>query len=133
MLVVFDTNVWVSAMHFNRRQSAPVRALERARVRDTFAVCPEIEEEVSRILVERFHWQAEAVRFRLNYLLLRAVRVEIRGSVQVCRDPNDDMVLECAVAAEAPVIVSGDKDLLTIGAYEGVRIVSPAEFLALVE
>jgi predicted nucleic acid-binding protein len=53
------------------------------------------------------------------------------GSLHVCRDPNDDMVLECAVAAGAQCVVSGDKDLLVLNPYNGIRIVSPAEFLAL--
>jgi predicted nucleic acid-binding protein len=52
------------------------------------------------------------------------------GSVKnICRDPNDDMVLECAVRAGAKAIVTGDKDLLTLGEYEGIRIVTPRTFL----
>jgi predicted nucleic acid-binding protein len=49
----------------------------------------------------------------------------------VCRDPNDDVVLECAVVSGAQAIVTGDKDLLVLDPYDGIRIVTPAEFLAL--
>jgi predicted nucleic acid-binding protein len=59
------------------------------------------------------------------------LRVTITGVLRACRDPNDDMVLECAVVAGAQVIVSGDKDLLALDPYNGIRIVSPAEFLVL--
>jgi predicted nucleic acid-binding protein len=45
-------------------------------------------------------------------------------------DPDDEMVLECGLAAEADFIVSGDKKhLLALGQFRGIPIVSPAEFL----
>jgi len=45
-------------------------------------------------------------------------------------DPGDEMVLECALAAEADYIVSGDKKhLLALREFRGISIVSPAEFL----
>ena len=48
-------------------------------------------------------------------------------------DPDDEMVLECALAAEADFIVSGDKKhLLPLGEFRGIRIISPADFLRLV-
>lgn len=48
-------------------------------------------------------------------------------------DPDDEMVLECALAAEAEFIVSGDKrHLLALGEFRGTRIVSSAAFLKLI-
>ena len=45
-------------------------------------------------------------------------------------DPGDEMVLECALAAEADYIVSGDKKhLLSLREFRGIRIVSPSDFL----
>ena len=131
MIVVFDTNVWVSAMHFEKRQGPPFLSLKLARKRDVIATCYELQEEIHRILVEKFGWDRSAARARLNFLLAKSVQVSITGRLHVCRDPNDDMVLECAVAAGAQCIVSGDKDLLALDPYNGIRIVSPAEFLAL--
>lgn len=48
---------------------------------------------------------------------------------RLCRDPKDDMFLDCAVAGGAKYLISGDKDLLTLGSVAGVKIVTPAEFL----
>ena len=50
----------------------------------------------------------------------------------VPRDPDDDMIVACAVAAQVPYIVTRDKDLLSIGRYEAVEIVSPEAFLSIV-
>lgn len=51
----------------------------------------------------------------------------------VTADPDDEMVLECAIAAEADFIVSGDKKhLLPLRKHRGIRIISPADFLRLV-
>lgn len=47
----------------------------------------------------------------------------------VTRDPKDDAVVACAVEGEADIIVSGDQDLLEIGDYEAIRIVTPRQFI----
>lgn len=61
--------------------------------------------------------------------------VSITGDVDViAAGPSDNMVLECAVAGNADVIVTGDKKhLLPLGSYQGIPIVSPADFLAMLD
>ncbi|MEN9636840.1 MAG: hypothetical protein RL077_5244 [Verrucomicrobiota bacterium] len=48
---------------------------------------------------------------------------------RACRDPDDDLVLATALTAQADVIISGDKDLLTLKTHGGVRIRSPRQFM----
>lgn len=50
----------------------------------------------------------------------------------IVRDPNDDMVIACALAAGASHLVTRDKDLLTLQTYQGVQMITPEEFIALV-
>lgn len=51
----------------------------------------------------------------------------------VCRDPDDDLVLATAVAADANLVVTGDDDLLVLGAYAGIAIVSPRRLLDMLD
>ena len=48
----------------------------------------------------------------------------------IVRDPNDDMILTCAVAGTADSVVTRDDDLLSLETYEGITIVTPEAFLA---
>jgi uncharacterized protein len=55
--------------------------------------------------------------------------VAVTGVVRACRDPEDDKFLETAINGEADCIVSGDADLLVLDPFEGVRILTPRQFL----
>jgi uncharacterized protein len=57
------------------------------------------------------------------------VRVEIKGAVRVCRDPDDDKLLEIAFVGRANCLVTGDQDLLVLDEYQGIPILTPARFL----
>ncbi len=54
MIVVLDTNVWISALQFAKLRGVPTRALEKAMSEDIIATCDEIEAEISRVLTEKF-------------------------------------------------------------------------------
>jgi len=47
----------------------------------------------------------------------------------VCRDPDDDAVLALSIAAQADLLISGDDDLLSLGSFEGILILTPAQAL----
>lgn len=129
MIVVLDTNVWVSALQFAKQRGIPTRVLEKAMSRDVIASCREIESEILHVLIEKFSWEPDRARDALDALLTRAIRVQLRGTIRQCRDPNDDMFLECAARANADFLISGDKDLRVLGSYRNTRIFSPTEYL----
>jgi putative PIN family toxin of toxin-antitoxin system len=129
VIVVIDTNVWISALQFAKHRGTPTLALERAMSEDVIATCDEIDAEIVRVLTEKFAWEQNRAASALESILARSIRVSIRNEVKICRDLNDDMFLECAAHAKADLLVAGDKDLLTLSRYMGTRIVSPAEYL----
>jgi uncharacterized protein len=117
VIVVLDTNVWISALQFAKHRGTPTRALEKAMSEDVIASCREIEAEILRVLTHKFAWESTRARAALDTVLARAIRVQLRGTVKECRDPNDDMFLECAMRAKADLLIAGDKDLRVLGSY----------------
>jgi uncharacterized protein len=97
---------------------------------DVIAICPEIEAEILCVLTEKFLWLPNRAQAALEAVLARAIRVRLRGTVKECRDPNDDMFLECAVRANADLLIAGDKDLLVLGSYKRTRILTPAQYVS---
>jgi putative PIN family toxin of toxin-antitoxin system len=130
VIVVLDTNVWISALQFAKDRGTPTRALEKAMSEDVIASCTEIEAEIQRVLTQKFLWEPNRAHTALEAVLARAIRVRLRGTVKECRDPNDDMFLECVVRANADLLIAGDKDLLVLGSYKGTRIRTPAEYVS---
>jgi predicted nucleic acid-binding protein len=62
-----------------------------------------------------------------------APRRLLEAVLDVCRDSEDHIILECAVQSHADFIVTGDKDLLVLKEFLGTRIVAPADFLSIID
>ena len=74
-----------------------------------------------------FSEQLEAFSYQLKE---RAEWIRVHSSLQVIReDPSDDKFLACAVDGRADRIVTGDRHLLRLKSFRGIRIIPPAEFL----
>ena len=55
--------------------------------------------------------------------------IELAEKITVCRDPKDNKFLELAVAGNADCLITGDKDLLILNPFRGIKIISPSDFL----
>jgi len=109
-----------------------MQALERALVLDRLAYCEEIRTEVEQILLEKLGWQRQRVENSLNLYLEEAIRAPVHGLIHgVCRDPKDDMILECALNANATAIITGDKDLLVLQRYRHLRVLTARQYVEL--
>jgi uncharacterized protein len=82
VIVVIDTNVWISALQFPKRRCTPTLALEKAMSEDVIATCDEIDAEIARVLTEKFSWEQHRAALALQAILTRSVRVTIRGTVK---------------------------------------------------
>lgn len=126
MIVVLDSNVWVSGLQFG---GTPGRAIDQALIRDRLAVSDFIRNEVVRVLTRKFGRDRLELAARLNELLVQAILIDVTGEIAgICRDPKDDAILETAWKAGADVLVAGDKDLLSLGFFKGAAIITPAEY-----
>ncbi len=100
----------------------------------SLACCDEIRSEVERVLTSKFKMLAHDAADLMTHYLNNTVHVTITGSLRnICRDRKDDMVVECALVSQAQFIVSGDKDLLSLGSFGEIKIISPKAFLALAQ
>ena len=131
--VVLDSNVIISGFLFGGQ---PARILDR--VADGSVQCftslPILDEIRNVLQRPKFGLSSEQVLVMVGELhdLCQIVRPTISAQV-VAADPDDDMVLECAVAAGANLIVSGDSHLQAIQQWNSIRILSPAEFIRQIE
>lgn len=129
MRVVVDTNVVISGVFFGGAPRKVVEAVVDSRVKAS--ATSEIVEEYARVvdeMIARKHGKLR--RDALSVLMSRIDLIEPVTRVEVCRDPDDDKFIGCAIDAKAYYIVSGDKDLLDIGEYEGVEMITAADFCA---
>jgi len=99
----------------------------------TLCLSQSIVDELLRALREGFEWSEEDLAEALDPVLALAEIEEPQRAVMASRDPNDDHVLACAIEARAEVLVSGDYDLPSLGVFESLRILTPREFLKLLD
>lgn len=133
MRAVLDTNIIIRALIKPSGAVGPI--LQRLRDGHFTAVYSEplLEELLAKLALPRIRQKYRLtdadIADLLGLLALRGELVKPERSVKVCRDPNDDMVIEAALAGGAEWVVSGDQDLLSMKKFENVRFVSPRTFL----
>jgi uncharacterized protein len=126
MRIVLDTNVLISAL-ISRGVCSEI--LEHCAQHHTLITSQLILDEVRDNLASKFRYGPNDVNQVLDLLESRMILVSpVRLATPVCRDPDDDVVLATAIAGAATCIVSGDKDVLAVGPFHGVDIVSPRRF-----
>jgi putative PIN family toxin of toxin-antitoxin system len=128
-LVVADTNVLVSAIQFG---SKPKHLLDLAADGQVDLAISEaiLEENASRPERQVPPHGRRTQRDRQAAPGHRRTVTPTESINAVAADPSDNRVLECAVAADAEVILSGDKHLLALGSFRGIPIQRVGEFLA---
>ena len=130
MRVVCDTNVLIAALVADGLcRDIVKRRLPRV---DLF-VSVELLRELDRTLRRMFRTTPATLPF-LKVYRDRAQLVTLdRLPAPVCRDPDHDVVIATAIAARADVILSGDNDLLVLHQHERIRILSPRQFVELMD
>ena len=124
--LVLDTNVIVSALLFDGIPEKVV--LETLIGKAKSITSPFIIEEVSRILGTKFGTKSEDIQ-RLQKLLATSEIQYFQPFLTVVKDDPDNRILETAIRGKADCIITGDKLLLKLGSYRGIKIVKPADFL----
>jgi putative PIN family toxin of toxin-antitoxin system len=132
--VVLDTNVLVSALLFHGPLSRLVSLWQKSRI--ALLISKDVLIEYVKVLsYPKFGLSGEEIKALVEENILPCAETvpEGRHPKIIIEDPADDQFLHLAVDGNAHCIVTGDKHLLTLGAYRGVKILSARDFLDSVE
>ena len=124
MRVTVDTNILVSGTFWS---GSSFRILELTDDRKILLVLsPEILEEY---VIEKVE-QKELMTSQLSQkVIVNSIIAQPLLKFNACEDPDDNKILECAVAGGVDCIISNDKHLLKLGKFQGIPIVTSNEFL----
>jgi len=129
MKVVLDTNVYISAIIIG---GICEKVLEEIRKRDIkILISPDIVNEISKVLKEKFLWNDLMIGTAIYDILQRAILITPTSKVSVIKEKKEDnLILECALEGEAHFIISGDKKhILPLKQFRKIKIISPKDFL----
>jgi putative PIN family toxin of toxin-antitoxin system len=127
--VTFDTNVYISALNFSRGKPKQLLQLAVDGVVHV-AISDAIMQEILRVMREKFHATPEDLQEAEAIIAGCTERVVPTEALDVVKDdPDDNRIVECAVASGSDCIVTGDNHLLRLGEYAGIKMVSVSDFL----
>ena len=128
MRAVVDTNVFISGLFWGGR---PRRVMDLAAAgRFQALTSAELLLELEDVLTEDFEVPQERVDLVLRDVLSYAEMIVPGEEPSVAvRDVDDVKVIACAIAGRADCIITGDRDLLSLGDVQGISVLTPAQFL----
>lgn len=135
--VVLDTNIIVSGIISS--SGNPRRILQAWRQKEFTLLSSEaVIQEVTKVfhyphLSETYQISESDVQIVVQSLVNDAELLEDLYEVERSRDPDDNVLLACALEGKADYLVSGDSDLLSIKYYHGTQIRTPKQFLEILE
>jgi len=130
---VFDTNVFVSALMSKRGN--PALLLDRVRKSYTLFISKDILNELKDVISrDKFGYTDEEVNTFVEAIISFSDVINPEIKIHAIKaDPDDNKILECAVASGDSYIVSGDKHLLELTEYGKIKIITPKEAIDLLK
>ena len=128
MRVVFDTNIYISAFVIpgSRAEVAIRRIVEGS---DILILSRPIVQELISTLSRKFSRDREELAHMAVFLAEISELCRPRKKIAILKDEPDNRILECAMAGKADAVVTGDRAMLSLGQYQGIRILSLKEYL----
>jgi uncharacterized protein len=124
MRIAFDTNVYIAAVLRGGFAEDIIALADKGVV--TLLTSKEILSELEKKLLSKFNFSKEQVDLIIRRIKkLSSIIVPTEKISKIQRDPEDNKILECAVAGKADLIVSSDQDLIQLKMFEGIPIIHP--------
>lgn len=126
--VVVDTNVWISGLLWKGKPHSIILLARSGVIRVVY--CESMLTELLAKLRDAFDFPLAALNVLEAEIRSLGELVEITESLRVVvDDPDDDKFLECALVGQVPILISGDRHLLSIKSFRSINVMSPSEFL----
>ncbi len=129
MRIVLDTNVFISGIFFSGPPSKILQAWRNSKIQ--IILSEEILEEYQRVAEElSSKFPSVGIEPIIEMLTIYGEVFETNKiTVSICEDPDDNKFIECAIASNSKLIVSGDKHLLNISGFQEITVLKPRDFL----
>ena len=130
MRIVIDTNVVASAVFFGGRPAELLRMVIRHEhlAVATDEIVDEYQATISYLLDK---YGGKKMQLSIVPIFSAMEIIQATSKVEICRDPDDNKFVSCAIDGHCYYVVSGDKDLLSLEQFGNIKIVTVAEFLEL--
>lgn len=130
MRVVLDTNVFVTALLHGAIPRRVYHAFLSGQLTPVFSshTLEELVDVLTRPSLRVLMNEGEILEL-LTLIQRDALMVHPTQHINACRDPKDNILLECALAGRADYLITGDRDLLVLDPFRGIRILRPRDFL----
>ena len=134
--IVLDTNVIISSCVLGKRLSIICEALESNKITLVLSNTT-LNELLTTLTYSKFKLSKLKIDALMLKILTHSEVIDIEEDLQlqkdICRDTDDIKFLECAIVGSVDYLVTGDKDLLSIGTIRGIQIISPAQFIEILQ
>ena len=129
--VVIDTHVFVSGLTFKGKPREVLDLIWRGDIEA--CISSFIFKELEETLKKNFSWDRDQIKNTIEKIKAKTFLIQPKNKVSVIKENDDDnSILECAIEGRVQFLISGDrKHLLPLEEYQGIKILSPAEFLKL--
>ena len=132
--VVIDTNIFVSSLIGSGNSSLILDLLREKEF--NLIISHALLDELSAVLLRpkfQRYFTYDEIKELTCLIQSYAYIPPSSENIHICRDPKDDIVLECAIDGKADLIVTGDDDLLCLNPFRDIHILTPAQFVQLLE
>jgi putative PIN family toxin of toxin-antitoxin system len=131
MKIVLDTNIFISAFVFRGKAAA---VFDHCALREELFVSQWILDELAQKMRSKFNLEERDILEMFSLIAEKSSLVQPNTPLPtVCRDADDNNILQLAESVQADYLITGDKDLLVLDTFQGTRIVAPAQFLDILE
>lgn len=141
--VVVDTNIWISSLISSSKTAVGLIDAWEKEIFQLLISEQQIVELAEVILRPKFsliyRFSPEEIKDIIDSISAKAERITLKGNLDICRDPDDDVIIETAVRGRAKYLVTGDKDIAddkAVSSYlsqHGITVISLQKFLSLID